>query len=318
MEPRPGLSARRAGSAGAAAFGRPDSGRFADPPGRHLAVPQFQAGGARDQRRRHGHLRIENDPGGSERMKRILLGIAALTSCAWSSGTTAWELNTYSDFVRGRFEGVSLSRDGQLTLAPKVETVFSSDQPVIWSVVQAPDGGLYAATGHRGRVYKIDRNGKSALLWTAEQPEVFALAIDSKGVLYAGTSPDGKVYRIENGKAVEYFAPKAKYIWALAAAPDGALYVGTGDQGKIYRVEAAGKGELYYDTGQAHITGMAIDAQGRLLAGTEPNGILYRVSAKDKAFVLYNANLPEVRAIVPKADGTVYVAALGGSVTKRA
>jgi hypothetical protein len=250
-------------------------------------------------------------------MKQILLA-AVLCACAWSSGTTAWELNTYADFVRGRFEGISLSRDGQLTLAPKVDTLFSSDQPVIWSVAQAPEGGLYVATGHRGRVYKIDRAGKSSLLWTADQPEVFALAIDAKGVLYAGTSPDGKVYRIENGKTTEYFAPKAKYIWSLATAADGALYVGTGDQGKIYRVDAAGKGELYYDTGQSHITGLAIDQQGRLLAGSEPNGLLYRITAKDKAFVLYDASLPEIRAIVPAADGTIYVAALGGSVSKRA
>ena len=168
-------------------------------------------------------------------MKPILLA-AALSACGWSSGTTAWELNTYQDFVRGRFEGVSLSRDGQLTLAPKVETVFSSGQPVIWSVVQASDGTLYVATGHRGRVYRIDRAGASSLLWTADQPEVFALALDSKGVLYAGTSPDGKVYRIENGKAAEYFAPKAKYIWSLVVARDGVLFVGTGDQGKIYCV----------------------------------------------------------------------------------
>src|SRR5207237_8488895 len=112
--------------------------------------------------------------------------------------------------------------------------------------------------------------------------------------------------------------PKARYIGALAAAPDGALYVGTGDQGKVYRVESAGKGELYYETGQSHITGLALDSQGRLLAGTEPNGILYRITAKDKAFVLYDATLPEVRAIAPMPDGTVSVVALGGSIAERA
>ena len=147
---------------------------------------------------------------------------------------------------------------------------------------------------------------------------MFAIAVDSKGVVYAGTSPDGKVYRIENGKATEYFAPKARYIWSLAVAPDGALYVGTGDKGKVFRVTGRDQGELYYDTGQSHITGLAVDSQGRLLAGTEPNGILYRITAKDKAFVLYDANLPEIRAIVPMPDGTVYAAALGGSIAKRA
>src|SRR5262249_17898407 len=44
---------------------------------------------------------------------------------------------------------------------------------------------------------------------------------------------------------------------------------------------------------------------------------LYRITAPKKAFVLYDANLPEIRAIVPGADGTIYAAALGGSVAKR-
>ncbi|HTQ56236.1 MAG TPA: hypothetical protein VMI94_17330 [Bryobacteraceae bacterium] len=248
----------------------------------------------------------------------LTASVALCAGVAFASATTAWEMTSYQDFIRGQFQGVSLSRDGRLTLAPKVETLFSSGQAVIWSVAEGAHGELYVATGHRGRVFEVDPSGKSSLLWTADQPEVFAICTDRQGVLYAGTSPDGKVYRIEHGKASEYFSPQARYIWALAAGDDGALYVGTGDQGKIYRVTSAGNGELYYDTGQAHVTGLAVDAQGRLLAGTEPNGILYRVSARDKAFVLYDASLPEIRSIIPEADGTVYVAALGGSLAKRA
>ena len=244
--------------------------------------------------------------------------VAGLSLSLVGSGTQTWEMDSYADFVRGHFDGVSLSKEGRLSLAPKVETVFTSDQPVIWSVARASDGTLYAGTGNRGRLYRIDPSGQSSLVWTAEQPEIFAVAVDASGVVYAATSPDGKVFRIVNGKAEEYFAPKARYIWSLALAADGALFVGTGDQGKIFRVEGPGKGELYYDTGQAHITGMAVDSQGRLLAGTEPNGILYRITAKDKAFTLYDSPLPEIRAIVPMSDGTVYAAALGGSVAKRA
>ena len=246
-----------------------------------------------------------------------LLILAALTPSLFSSGTTAWEMNSYADFVKGRFEGMSLSREGRMSLAPKMDTVFASDQAVIWTVAQAPDGTLYAGTGNHGRVYRVDPAGKSSLLWTADQPEVFAVAVDDKGVVYAGTSPDGKVYRIEKGQATEYFAPNTRYIWSLAVGPDDALYVGTGDKGLVFRVDGPGKGELYYDTGQSHVTGLAVDAEGRLLAGTEPNGILYRIRAKDQAFVLYDASLPEVRAIVPMPDGTVYAAALGGSVAKR-
>ena len=57
--------------------------------------------------------------------------------------------------------------------------------------------------------------------------------------------------------------------------------------------------------------------EARCWPGSEPNGILYRITAQNKAFVLYDANLPEIRAIVPAADGNLYAAALGGSVARR-
>jgi hypothetical protein len=242
----------------------------------------------------------------------------AATAMSLAAATTAtWEMNTYQDFLKGRFEGLSLDLNGRLTVAPKLETVFSSGQPTIWSIARAPDGSIYAGTGHRGRVYQVAASGSSNLVWTSDQPEIFAVAVDSAGVLYAATSPDGKVYRIENGKATEFFAPQAKYIWALAFAKDGTLLVGAGNPGNIYRVDKTGKAETYYETGQSHVTALAFDARGNVLAGTEPNGILYRISAKDKAFVLYNANLPEIRSIIPMPDGAIYASALGGSVANR-
>ncbi|MDQ2950306.1 MAG: hypothetical protein M3Y27_30935, partial [Acidobacteriota bacterium] len=251
-----------------------------------------------------------------DKLKHVPL-LLILPTALYCATSTSWEMNTYQDFLRGKFSGVALDRDGRLTLAPKLETVFSSGQPAIWSVAQAGDGSLYLGTGHRGRVYRVDKGGTSSLVWSADQPEVFAVAVDSVGTLYAATSPDGKVFRINGGKAAEIFAPQAKYIWAMTFAKDGTLYVATGSPANIYRIDKSGKAETYYETGQSHVTSLAIDSKGALLAGSEPNGILYRISAKDKAFVLYDANLPEIRSIVPMPDGTVYAAALGGSLASR-
>jgi hypothetical protein len=245
------------------------------------------------------------------------ISFLAVAATAFGATTTTWELNGYQDFLRGRLSGLSLTHDGKLVVGPNLDAVFTSDQAQIWSIARASDGALYLGTGNGGRLYKMDAAGKSTLLWTADQPEIFAVAIDTKGVVYAGTSPDGKIYRIENGKATEYFDPHARYIWALKFDSTGAMFAATGDQGKIFRVTAAGRGGVYYDTGQAHVTCLAIDREGRLLAGSEPNGILYRITAQNKAFVLYDANLPEIRAIVPAPDGTIYAAALGGSIARR-
>jgi len=246
----------------------------------------------------------------------IALGVLVVGALD-AATTTSWEMNNYQDLIKGRFDGVSLDHDGRLLLAPKLDTLFTSGQPAIWTVTAAPDGSLYVGTGHRGRVYHVATNGTNNLVWTSDEPEIFALALDAGGILYAASSPDGKVYRIENGKATEFFAPKSKYIWSLAFGPDGSLFVGTGDPGNVYRVDKSGQSELYYETGQSHVTALALDARANVLAGTEPNGILYRISARDKAFVLYDSSLPEIRSIVPMPDGTIYAAALGGSIANR-
>jgi sugar lactone lactonase YvrE len=254
---------------------------------------------------------VKNLPNGAAIGAALCLSLSAAT-------TATWEMGSYNDFLRGKLTGLSLNRDGKLALAPRLDSIYDSEQPQVWAVARGNDGSLYLGTGHRGRVFRFEPGSrKSTLLWTSDQPEVFALAVDAKGVVYAASSPDGKIYRIENGKATEYFADAGRYVWALAIGPDGALYAGAGEPGRIYRITAAGKGEVYFDSQQSHITCLAFDSQGRLLAGSEPNGILYRIAAKDKAFVLFDANLPEIRSLLPMPDGSIYVAALGGSLAKR-
>lgn len=249
-------------------------------------------------------------------MKRALL--ALLGASAFGATTKTWELNGYDDFIKGRLEGLSITAEGRLAPAPQVTTLYTSDQPEIWSIARAPNGSLYLGTGDQGRLYQLDPQGRATLVWSAAEPEIFAVAAASNTVIYAGTSPNGKVYRIENGQVTEYFAPGENYIWALAVAANGDLFVATGSRGRIYRVTGAGRGELYYDTGQSHVTALAFDAERRLLAGTEPNGILYRITAAQRGFVLYDADLSEIRAIAPAPDGSIYAAALGGGVQRQA
>ncbi len=241
-----------------------------------------------------------------------------LSASAHAASPAFWEMSSYPEFLKGKFVNVAVSRDGVLSVAPPLDTVFASGQAYLWSLARASDGTIYAGTGNHGRLYKIEQTGKGQVLWTAPQPEIFAVAVDAKGVVYAGTSPYGRIFRIENGTATEYFDPHAAYIWSLAVGKDGALYAGTGTEGKIFRITAAGKGEEYFATGQINVTGLALGQDGSLLAGTEPNGVLYRVFAKDKAFALFDSNLPEIRAMAQAADGSIYAAGLGGAVAKKA
>ena len=84
---------------------------------------------------------------------RLAIGLLLISLIASASSTSFWEMSSFTDFIAGKLDGVALSRDGHLTQAPQLDTLFDSGQPVIWSVVPGADGTLYAATGHRGRVF---------------------------------------------------------------------------------------------------------------------------------------------------------------------
>ena len=241
----------------------------------------------------------------------VLLGIL-VSSWAWAVSTQFWSSATFQDFERGNLNGVSLSREGRMTLAPQLEELFSTDQSMIWAVAQDKQGNIYLGTGHSGKVFRLGPELEGSLFYDAPEPDIFALAVDADGRVYVGTSPDGKVYQVDaSGEARDFFDPESKYIWSLAFAPDGALYVGTGDRGKIYRVSASGEGELFYDTRQSHIMSMVLTPDNELIAGSEPNGLLYRLSAGGKGFVLYDAPVAEIHSVAVSPEGTIFAAAMG-------
>ena len=241
----------------------------------------------------------------------------AFAATASSATSTAWEVSGFADFLKGRLSGLSLTADGALQPGPSARWNTALNQPALWSVAVGPDQSIYAATGHRGEVFKISPDGKSSRIWSSERAEVFALCVDGKGTLYAGSSPDGGVARIEDGKGVEIWHSPDKYIWAIAPAPDGALYVATGEPGRIFRIDSKGKTDLYYETGQANVTTLAVGPNGHLYAGTDPNGLLYDISGPKQGSILYDSTLPEIRAIAFDPNGAIYAAAMGGAVTSR-
>ncbi len=249
--------------------------------------------------------------------RHVALAFCVIAVTAYGATSTAWEISGYSEFLKGRLSGVSLTADGLLQLGPSIRFRADLDQPALWSIAAAPDGSVYAATGNSGKVFRISPEGKEQLVWTADQSQVFALCVDAKGVLYAGSSPNGGLYRIVSGKATEIWHSAAKYIWAIQSASDGTLYVATGEQGRIYRITPKGSAEVFFETRQSNVTALAIASNGHLYAGTDPNGLLYEISSPKQGTIVLDSTLPEIRAVVIDRSGVVYAAAMGGSVASR-
>ena len=192
-----------------------------------------------------------------------LTALAGFFAAAHAGETKFWTSSSYEDFFAGEATGVSLMREGSISVAPAIEEVLTSDEAMVWAAARDSKGNVYLGTGHSGKVYKLspgaDGKWKSEMVYDASEPDIFAIAVDKNDRVYVGASPDGKVYQLDgNGKAKEFFDPakldaKTKYIWSMTFAADGSLYVGTGDRGKIFRVDASGKGDVYFETNQTHV-----------------------------------------------------------------
>src|SRR6266481_3483269 len=225
-----------------------------------------------------------------------------------------WEMSSRTELLKGEARGVSVTDNGTLTLAPRIDQLFNTEQAYVWCAASDSAGNVYLGTGHDGKIFRVSPDGKGTLFYKASELDVTALAVAGDGAIYAGTSPDGKVYRLSGeGKAEVYFDPPDKYIWSLALMNDGSLAVGTGDSGKLYRVRAAGakpESSLLISTNQTHVMSLAVNKQGDLIAGTDPGGLVLRISPDGKAFGLYDASLREIHALAAAPDGSVYALAL--------
>ncbi|MGH9354756.1 MAG: hypothetical protein ACRD10_01335, partial [Terriglobia bacterium] len=250
---------------------------------------------------------------------RKLLGLAVaafLLLPAWLAATQTafWKTSSFQNFLKGNLQGVSVSMNGQLTLAPETRAVFNPDETVALSMAADHHGNIYVGTGHQGKVFELDNQMRGRLLFQAPEPEILALAVGPDGDLYVGSSPEGKIYRVApDGKSSVFYDPKVRYIWALAFDAKGRLYAGTGNRGQIFRVNHSGQGKVFFTSNQTHIMCLALAHDGNLLAGSEPAGLVYRITPEGKAFVLYQANLPEIHALATDAQGRIYVAAMGNS-----
>ena len=249
----------------------------------------------------------------------LLLLVAAAIAATEASSPKFFQAATQTDFLKGDVENLSIDSRGQLLLGQATELVYETASPFIWALVPGRDGSLFLGTGNEGRVFRVDGQGKGALLFDATELEAHALAAAPDGGLYVATSPDGKIYKVDrSGKAATFFEPGERYIWALATDAKGFLYAATGEKGIVYRISPDGQGSKFYQARATHVTALAFDRSGNLLIGTESPGRVLRVDPEGKGFVLLDSPFQEIRSLRFDDKGMLYAAAISGGGTASA
>ena len=207
-----------------------------------------------------------------------------------------WIQKTAADFDKGNFSSTVVRDDGAVVPGPRERDLFSSAEPVAWSLAVAPDNTVYVGTGYDARLLQI-KNGVSRVLYQGPEVAITALALAPDGTLYAGASPGGRVYRFApNGKRDILLQTGETFIHALKLTPQG-LYIGTGGpRAALYlldnpaTVSANPIVQPLAVLPQEHLR--SIDVVGRdVYAGTGEDAVLYRVDGSG-ATALYQATNP--------------------------
>jgi hypothetical protein len=247
-----------------------------------------------------------------------ILGLAVLATSLQAVVPQKWELRTREDYLRGKFDGISVSYDGMLALAPKEEKIAAPQEEFYLSVLAMPDGTTFLGTGHGGKVYRIGKDGKSEVWFQAPEMDVTCLALDRKGVLYASTSPNGRIYKITgSGKGEEFFNPAEKYIWDLLFLDSGELWAAVGESGGIYRISPLGEGRMFFKAAENHILCLEKTAREEVIAGSGGNGLVYKITPEGRASVLFETPYEEVRSLALDREGLIYAAASGTPTRSR-
>jgi hypothetical protein len=140
----------------------------------------------------------------------------------------------------GGEEGQILRIQGQ---GARPQAIFRSPGvQYVWSMVQTPDGKLYAATGPNGQLFEIDAaSGSSKVLLDTDENNLLCLLSDGGDLLYAGSDPNGLVYRInrKTGDVFVVYDAAETEVTALARDTKGNLYAATAQATEPAAAEAA-------------------------------------------------------------------------------
>ncbi|HEV2965236.1 MAG TPA: hypothetical protein VG649_25650 [Candidatus Angelobacter sp.] len=219
---------------------------------------------------------------------------------------------------------------------------FDPKTKYIWDIAFDSEGRLYVATGDRGEIYRVDKNGQGSVFFKSDEAHIRVLTFDQKGNVIAGSDGSGLVYRVTpSGEGfVLYSAPK-KEITALAVDPAGNIFASaTGEKrssppvnlinplpgpiggtqpnptvtlpmapnvnlagSDVYLIAPDGSPKRLWSSREDIVYALAFDSAGHLIAGTGNKGRVFSIE-KNGAFTdLLRASANQITAFSKATNG---------------
>lgn len=238
-------------------------------------------------------------------MKKILIILLVTAAATLGAVNTAfYNDDSIRDFERGRLNGVSINEKGQLYLAPTMKSILDKKDLFIWKLAADTAGNIFAASGNKGRIYKISKKSTD-IIYQDDKSSVTALHAASDGTVYAALSPGGSIIAIKGHNKSLYAKLPVTYIWDLQKAPGGGVLAATGNPAAVYHIKSTGNYRLLFTAkSENHFLCLGINRAGTVYAGSEGNGRLYRIQ-NNKGKAVYDSYENEISSLLVLNNGEV-------------
>lgn len=211
-----------------------------------------------------------------------------------------WQNRLYAtSFPGGRIYAFDPG-EGKLSLIAELPVEY------IWALLPTQDRLLIATGGEAGRLYSLDKDGGTTLLYQAPDQHITSIAERGNAILL-GTSPQGLVISLE-GNAGRVLFSTSQTVNAILVTRDGKVYVGSYPGGKVWETSSKGVNSSI-DTQEKGVFSLMED-EGFLLIGTGDRGRVYLAdtSAPDKGGLICKDESSHITGFLKTSKGILALA----------
>ena len=220
-------------------------------------------------------------------------------------------------YNNGTYNGIMLTEQGSLILAPIIEKDGAIDGKFIWKIYPSSDGSMYAAiSGNGAELYKRNAGESDFNLFVKSTNEsAFTSVIsDDLGNIYAATAPYARIIKYDKlGNEIWSKNVDDTYIWDMKFDNNGNLYAAAGgNNARVLKISSSGNITEILKTDEQHAMSLYFDSKNnRLYIGTAGRGLVLSIDLSTNLEnisykTVYDTAQNEVYAITMDNIGNLY------------
>ncbi len=209
-------------------------------------------------------------------------------------------------YNNGTYNGIMLTEQGSLILAPIIEKDGAIEGKFIWKIYNSSDGSMYAAiSGDGAELYKREAGESDFNLFVKSTNEsAFTSVIsDNSGDIYAATAPYARIIKYDKlGNEIWSKNVDDTYIWDMKFDNNGNLYAAAGgNNARVLKISSNGNITEILKTEEQHAMSLYFDSKNnKLYIGTAGRGLVLSVDLST------NLENPSYKTVYDTAQNEVY------------